>query len=75
MGIDKNLYRVTCCCSRGGWFSISSLEVFVIASDTKEAEEKALSKMRELNYIYASFVSKIELLASDDKDKNDLLII
>lgn len=57
------LYLVTC---SGGWNSMSSIDVYVIASDETTAGNMAIRKMRELSYTYTSFVSEIKLIAATE---------
>ena len=63
MGIKMKLFLVTCC---GGWNSSSTIDVYVIAGDETTASDMALKKMRELSYLYTSFVSQIKLIASTE---------
>ncbi len=67
-----NLYR--CTCNKGGSSFDATLDVMVMADDPLVAAKKAIEKMRELSYIYNSYVSNIELIASEDLYKKMLLV-
>ena len=66
-----NLYIVTC---NGGWDNQRTIDVYVLAEDPKKAEEFALMKMRELEYPYTAFVSRIDFIASTENYKSRLLV-
>ena len=66
------LYLVTC---NGGWNHEKTFEVYVLALHPNQASDMALAKMRELNYLYTDFVSKVEFIASTDHYRANGLII
>lgn len=70
----NNLYLVECCCKHGSC-RIESLEVYVTASDEKDASDKALNKMRNLKWRFDDYIGCIKLIASTDEDKSSSLLI
>ena len=66
------LYLVTC---NGGWNHEKTFDVYVLALNADQASDMALKKMRELNYYYTDFVSKIELIAATDNYRANSLIV
>lgn len=68
-----NLYFVTCV--KQGVISNELLGVFVVADNPCDAEEKALSLMRKLQYKYTDRVDKIELLASINTYRAGALLV
>lgn len=56
------LYLVTCVAR--GYLSCQTLDVYVVATNSHEAQEKAIGKMKELNYKYQNRVDKIVLVAT-----------
>ena len=70
----NNLYLVECCCKHGSG-RVESFEVYVIARDEKDASDKALNKMKNLNWRFDDYVGSVKLVASSDEDKGLSLLI
>lgn len=69
-----NLYLVECCCKYSSG-RVESLEVYVLASDEKDASDKALNKMRNLKWRFDDYIGCVKLIASIDEDKSLSLLI
>lgn len=72
----KKLYRVTCCGST--YLGANKREsIYTIAEDEKEASERALNKMKELEYYdkIDDYVSNVELIADEKDYCKSILII
>jgi len=67
-----NLYLVTCVYNGG--FSPEKMDVYVIASNSKEAEDKALSLMKCLEWKYDNWTDNVKLLASTNTYKANSLL-
>lgn len=61
-----NLYLVRCV----NRMSREHTDVYVVAKNPSEAEEKAISEMEKLDWKYKDEIEYIELLASEDPYKS-----
>ena len=70
----KTLFKVSC---SGKGVNVSTFsDIYVVAEDYKEASDKALPKMKELDYVRVdNFVSVIEMIADEEESNNKLLIL
>jgi len=64
-----NLYRVECHDN----ISKCSIKVWAIASDSNDAQEKAIEKMKSLSWKYDDYAGTVELIASENEYIADLL--
>ena len=67
------LYLVTCVYK--GSYSTDELGVYVVAENPAAAERIALALMKKLSYKYNNFVSRVELLASEDPYQAGSLLV
>jgi len=65
-----NLYKVTCCTSRG----TSEKEVYVVSANPSTAAIEALDLMEKYDMIHTGYVSIVELLASEEQDISPSLL-
>jgi len=67
------LYLVTCVAK--SLYRIEKLAVYVVAPEPTIAMNKALKKMKELNYRYTDWVESVELLAGPQYHAPALLLV
>ena len=70
----KILFKVSC---SGNHYSIVTFsDIYVVAETIQEASDKALAKMKELNYDKVDdFVSNVEVIADEEETTKKLLIV
>lgn len=68
------LYLVTCVCKSVRGIK-ETLDVYVVAQTSKDAENGAIDLMKSLGYKYQDYVGKIEILASVNTYKADRLLV
>jgi hypothetical protein len=69
----NKLYKVTC--DFQGYSSLEHLDIFVIANTSSEAEEKAISAMKSLDWKYDDGISNIEIIADSKVGSSVALLV
>lgn len=63
------LFKVTCNSQ------FNNINVYALAEDETEASQKAIRKMRSLQYSYDRYVSNVEFIADTDGSRPGILAI